>query len=194
MTALAEGMNTLDIIMTAIICVTTVSGLWKGMVKQVFSLGGVILGYIVAMEYYVRLSHFVPSVDDEMKKIISFVVIFISFILAASVAGWSTERLLKNADLNWANRAGGGLIGFLKGVLIVVIITVLLLAFLPADSGILQGSKLLPCAVTVSKTLGSVIPKDIKDRYYKKVDEITSRWLREKAREKLRKEAESEGH
>jgi membrane protein required for colicin V production len=185
-------MNTLDIIMTAIICVTMVSGLWKGMMKQVFSLGGVVLGYIIAMEYYGRFSYFVPAVDGGMKRIISFAVIFIFFVLAASVVGWFTERLLKRADLNWINRAGGGAIGFLKGVLIVAIITVVLLAFLPADSGLLRGSKLLPYAVTVSKTLGSLIPEDLRDRYYRKVEEITSRWLLEEAKERLRRDVERE--
>jgi len=186
-------MNTLDIIMTAIICVTMVSGLWKGLMKQVFSLGGVVLGYIIAMEYYGRFSHVVPAVDGGMKKIISFAGIFILFVLAASLAGWFTERLLKNVDLNWINRAGGGAIGFLKGVLIVVIITVVLHAFIPADSTMLRRSKLLPYAVKVSKTLGSLIPEDIRDRYYRKVEEITSRWMMDEAREKLRKKAEREG-
>jgi membrane protein required for colicin V production len=183
-------MNTLDIIITAIVCVTAASGLWKGLVRQIFSLGGVILGYLIAREYYDRLSQFIPAADAGMKKVISFAGIFVFFILAAAIAGWFINRLLKSADLNWINRIGGGAVGFLKGVLIVVIITVLLLAFLPADSGILRESKLLPYAVMASRMLNSVIPKDMKDKYLGKVEEITSRWGRKDAVKEMRDDAD----
>jgi len=165
-------MNSLDLIITAIICIAIATGVWKGLIKQVVSLGGIILGYIIAVNYYERLSHFITVSDPGIRSIAGFAVIFISIILLLSIAGWFMERLLKGARLNWINRICGGALGFLKGALIVMIITVVLLAFLPAGSRLLNESRLLSYAVTVSKMAEFLIPEHIKDRYYKKIEEI----------------------
>lgn len=191
---MVKGINILDIIISAIICTTIAFGLWKGMVKQVFSLGGVIVGFLIARNYYEQLSYLVPVTDPGIKKAISFAVIFILSILIASVAGWFTERMIKSTDLNWVNRVGGGAVGFLKGTLIVLIIVVVLLAFLPADSKLLTESRILPYAVKASNMLSSAIPQDIRDKYYRKIEEIASHLLNKEVMEKMKKEADGKGH
>lgn len=169
-------MNTFDIIVIVIICATFISGFWKGLIRQVFSLGGVVLGYIFARKYYEVFSHYMPVAADDLKKMASFTAIFISIIVAVSLVGWVIGRLVKNADLDWVNRVTGGVLGFLKGSLIIVVITVLLLAFLPADNSLLTGSTTLPYAIKATEMLSAAIPEDIRTKYYEKAQDIASRW------------------
>ncbi|MBI5739764.1 MAG: CvpA family protein [Nitrospirae bacterium] len=165
-------MNALDMIITAILCIATAAGVWKGLIKQVVSLGGVILGYIIAANYYERLARFITAGDPGIRRIAGFAAIFISVVLLFTIAGWLMESLLKGVRLNWINRTCGGALGLLKGALIVMIVTVVLLAFLPAGSRLLTESRLLPYAVIVSKTSRFLIPEHIKDRIHGKIEEL----------------------
>ncbi len=167
-------MNTLDIIVLVIICMAIVFGLWKGLVRQIFSLVGVIAGYVLAGKYYEAFSRFIPSENSGVNKIISFMVIFILCIITSLTAAWLIGRLLKSAELNWINRIGGGILGFVKGALIVTIIAVILLAFLPAESRLLNGSVTFPYLISFSKVLSSYIPQNMKDEYRGKIEKFTT--------------------
>ena len=47
-----------DIIVLAVIGILTIIGLWKGVVKQLFGLLGVVAGYLLAMRFYQPCSKF----------------------------------------------------------------------------------------------------------------------------------------
>ena len=44
-------MSAFDIIVLAVVVILTLTGLWKGMVRQLFGLGGIVAGYVLAMKY-----------------------------------------------------------------------------------------------------------------------------------------------
>ena len=45
-------MSVFDIGVLAVVVILTLTGLWKGMVRQLFGLGGLVAGYVLAMKYY----------------------------------------------------------------------------------------------------------------------------------------------
>ncbi|RJQ44407.1 MAG: CvpA family protein [Nitrospiraceae bacterium] len=181
-------MNTLDICIIITICTAFILGLWKGLIRQVFSLGGVIIGYIFAKKYYEGLSNVIPVAGQDLKKIVSFTVIFIFILIIASLAGWMLGRLLKKSDLDWMNRVTGGVLGFVKGGLIVIAVTVVLVTFLPSDSRLLKESKTLPYVIRSAEVLSTVIPGAMKEKYYKKAQDVAFRWKMEKGKQKGNKD------
>ncbi len=170
-------MNPLDIVVLTIIGSFVALGLWKGLIKQLFSLAGIIIGYIAAISFYEQISTFFTSLDKDIASIVSFIAIFVSCILLSSLVGLFVGKLIKIADLSWLNRVAGGLLGFLKGLLILMIIVVILVAFLPSESKVLRNSVTLPYVMSVAQVINNIIPMHIKDNFEEKLEELRSYWL-----------------
>ncbi|MBA4371790.1 MAG: hypothetical protein C0402_02885 [Thermodesulfovibrio sp.] len=163
-------MTGFDIVVLSVIGITVALGLWKGLVIQIFGLAGLISGYILSVRYYLSVARLLPDISQGTAKIAGFLVIFIASIIAAFILGRLLEKLMKLAGLGWANRLLGGVLGLLKGTLIVSVILVVLVAFLPSDSGILKQSVTVPYLVSVTRLLGAAIPEDIKAKYKSRME------------------------
>ena len=133
-------MTTFDIIVLAIVGILTIIGLFDGMAKQLFGLAGIIGGYMLAMRYYQLCSKYLTSFHPGTAKAISFLAILLVCIVIAYIIRWVVGRYLADSGLGFLNRIGGGLLGFLKGYLIVSVIVMVLTAFLPASRIFFKGS------------------------------------------------------
>ena len=169
-------MNFLDITIIAIIIITTVLGFWKGMQKQIFGLGGVVIGYIAATNFYEPVADLFSSKDSSLAQIASFILIFIFGKLGISFTGWLARNLFKGISLTWVNRTGGALLGMLKGLIIIMIITLTVLAFLPADMSLIKDSATLPYIASLPKVTSGLIPEKIRTKYNNKVEKLRSKW------------------
>ena len=140
--------------------------------RQAFGLGGVAAGYIAAVQFYKPVLSFVGSTDSAMAKVVCFISIFVLCKVAVSLAGRLLSSLFKSSSLTLLNRTGGALLGLLKGLIVIMIIVLAVLAFLPADSTLIADSQTLPYIASLPKITGSVVPDDIRKKYNEKVDEL----------------------
>ena len=163
-------MTGFDIVALSIIGLTVALGLWKGLAVQVFGLAGLILGYILSVKYYLSAAKLLPDISQWTARIAGFLGIFIVCIIAAFILGRLLGKLLKIAGLGWANRLFGGVLGLLKGTLIVSVIMVVLVAFLPSDSVMMKQSVTVPYLVSVTRLFGAAIPEDIKAKYKSRIE------------------------
>lgn len=170
-------MNTFDLVVIGVVGLATLLGLWKGLIKQLFVLAGVIAGYLLAIQLYEPVSKYFTNIDQGLSKIISFLAIFIACIVIASIMGWVAGRIFKIAGLNWANRIGGGVLGFLKGFFVIAAVALMLLAFLPVHSSVIKDSVTLPYVNMGITVMRSVIPEGLWTKYEKKLEDTKSRWL-----------------
>jgi len=162
-------MSMFDIIVIAIIGILTIIGLWKGMVKQLFGLLGVIAGCILAMKFYQPCSKFLTSFNPGTAKTVSFIVIFLVCILVAHLIGWAVGRFFVISKLGFLNRIGGGFLGFLKGCIIVSVVVIVLTAFLSTNSSLFKKSSTIKYILPVTTMLKKVTRGDIKAKYDEKV-------------------------
>ena len=169
-------MNLLDITIIAIIIITTVLGFWKGMQRQIFGLGGVVIGYIAATKLYEPVADLMSSKNSALAQIASFILIFIFAKLGISFTGWLARNLFKGITLTWLNRTGGALLGMLKGLIIIMIIILTVLAFLPADMSLIKDSATLPYIASMPKITSGLIPENIRNKYNDKVEKLQSKW------------------
>jgi membrane protein required for colicin V production len=164
------------------------------MIRQVVTLAGVVAGYIISLKLYDSVAHAMPkSMEPGTAKAISFVLIFIVCILSASILAAIGSKIFKIAGLSWANRLGGGLLGFLKGFLLIAIIVTVLIAFLPAGNSLLNSSVTLPYVISGIKIISGIIPDDIQTKYKDKVDDIRNSWIQRGVKEGIEKEKKN-GH
>ncbi len=178
-----NALNGFDIFVLAIIGLGVGMGLWKGLVKQIFYLGGIIAGYIAAMKFYLPVSAAFSHTGSNMAKTVSFFGIFILCILLFSFAGYLLGRILKIGGLSWLNRLGGGTLGFVKALLVIILVTIVLVAFLPSSSPLLRNSVTLPSIISVTQMIKRSIPVEIKEKFSRKADEIKNYWI-EKQKDK----------
>ena len=107
-------MNWLDIVLIIILAVSTVFGLKTGLIKAALSLAGMIIGVILAGNYYVALSERLTFIPHEgAAKVVAFAIILIGIMIIASVIArflkWATSLVL----LGWVNRLGGAVFGLI---------------------------------------------------------------------------------
>jgi len=112
-------MSWLDIVIIVVMAVATFLGLRIGIIKAVLSLAGVIVGVVLAGQYYVALADALPffSETSDVAKVVAFAIILIVVMVIAVVLA----RLLKWAAsvmmLSWVNHLGGAIFGLAIGAI-----------------------------------------------------------------------------
>jgi membrane protein required for colicin V production len=170
-------MNHLDIIVLTIIGALFAFGLWKGLIKQLFSLAGILVGYVAALEFYEQSALYFSGLDENVAKITGFILIFVICIILSSIIAAVVGKIVKFAELSWLNRVAGGLLGFVKGFLITGIIVLVLVAFLPSESRLLRNSVMLPYMMTAAEMAEEFIPENIMNDFMKKLEELKTYWI-----------------
>jgi membrane protein required for colicin V production len=160
-------MNLLDWIFIIILAVTSIYGLFRGLIKEVSSILAIIIGWIAASKFYVKLSPFLKNLGlhEQLSNVLSFIIIFLAIFIALIFIAKLIHRLIHAILLGGLNRLGGMGFGFIKGVIISSIIIIVLTMALPENTRILTHSKLSPHMMRISKALVSLVPQDLKNRF-----------------------------
>lgn len=122
-------MNAIDIAILVVIVVFAVKGLIRGLVIEVFTLAGLLVGYIAALREMGTLSGFLGKhiqLPELVLNIVAFLVIFLAIVLIFRWIAGALKRIMKWTFIGWLDRGGGILFGILKGLLIA---SLLLLVF-----------------------------------------------------------------
>lgn len=142
-------MNLLDVIIIACMVFLIVRGIFRGFIREVGSLAGVILGIWLASLYQPQMTDFLKSFlpSGKFLSLISFALIFLVVLVLCNVVGWLLKKLVKKIFLGWADRTLGAALAVLKGVLITYFAIVLLTFFVPSKSNLIADSKLAPIII-----------------------------------------------
>jgi membrane protein required for colicin V production len=109
-------------------------------------------------------------------NILSFLVIFCSVLIAISILGVVIKYLLNVAFLGWVDRAGGLGFGLIKGLLIVTVLFIILTTFLPRGAPLIKKSVLAPHVIWISEKMVNVVPEEMKQDFFGKLDEFKKAW------------------
>lgn len=162
-------MNMFDLIVLVVIVLLILRGLWKGLIRQVVGLAGVVTGYMIAMHFYGPFaSRYLKGFTPATGHIIAFLGVFIGCIIAASIVGWIIGRLMNVAGLGILNRIGGAVLGGAKGCFILAIAVMMLVAFLPRENGVFKSSRTIRYIQPMAQLISTVAPKNIKTKYDQK--------------------------
>jgi len=111
-------MSWLDIVILVALVFATLSGLKTGLIKAVLTLVGLVVGVILAGQFYQPLSEQLTFISNAAyARIAAFAIILITvLILAGILAGilkWTAQAIM----LGWLNRIGGAAFGLVLGAL-----------------------------------------------------------------------------
>jgi membrane protein required for colicin V production len=159
-------MNLADWVILGTIVVSILLAASQGFFYEVFSLTGVIVGYLLAAWEYGRLANWLtPYVKSEwVAEITAFLVIFLAVVILAGILGRILRWLLKKAGLRWFDRLLGAAFGLARGVLLVAI-TLLAVTTFASGSRWLAGSELAPYFIVVARAASWVAPAEVRARF-----------------------------
>ena len=122
--ALAESIGQIDLAIIALIALSGMFGLWRGIVKEVFSIASLILA-IVAVRLYSGLAALqLESIIDNVvvRLAIASAVLFISVMILGSGLIALLQKLLTFTGLRLIDRLLGGVFGLARGVLVLMVV------------------------------------------------------------------------
>ncbi len=120
-------MAALDWILLAILTASMLLGVWRGLVREVLSLAGWIAGFLLAQMLAPEVGQRLPmeGASEGLRYLVGFVVVFIAVLVLTAVSGWVLQKLVAAVGLGILDRLLGAVFGSLRGVIFLLVITVI---------------------------------------------------------------------
>jgi len=143
-----SGINWTDIIILAVIVLSCLFGLWRGLIREVFSLVTWVAALIIARMYSSTLAPLLNGVFDgeTTRYVAAFTLIFVVTIIVGALVTHLVSKILTLAGLKFTDRLLGGVFGVARGGIIVMLF-IFVLSGLFANSVAWQESRLIPYGV-----------------------------------------------
>ena len=115
-------MQAYDVIMLIVVVAATIFGAWKGLVWQVASLASIVASYFVAYQFRSDVAAYIHF-DPPWNTFIAMLVLYLGTSLAIWIVFRFVSDVIDRIRLKEFDRQIGAILGFAKGVLLCVIIT-----------------------------------------------------------------------
>lgn len=167
--------NWVDLILLVILGLTVLFGIMRGFVRQIIGILAVIVGLILAVNYYFVVSDFFSRwiSSSTLSNFVAFIGIFIAVLCLGGILSFIFSKVIRG-PLKFVNHALGGGLGLLKGLLICGVIVFAMLVF-PFKEDALKQSFLAPYCVRVTKAVIYLIPDDLKVKFNEAYEDIIKR-------------------
>ena len=185
-------MSLFDFFIIFVIGICFIYSFSKGMVREIFSLLGYLMGYVLAMDYYEEFATVLQSMVSQeiMARISDFAIVFtvvkilvgLFIIFIVKIIFGLLGRLIRKSvegtlAISFLDRIVGGALGVLKGLVIVAIIMFPLGLFSGGYEKVTQGSIIAPY---LEKIISLVSQESYVDKFLDFSSEISVDEVQEK--------------
>lgn len=120
-------MTVFDYSVLAIIGLSILLSLMRGLVREVLALAGWVAAFVVARFYTLQLAPLLPQAipGQPLRLLAAFVILFLGTLLVASLLTIALSGLVRQIGLGWLDRWLGALFGLARGVFIVGVLVLL---------------------------------------------------------------------
>jgi membrane protein required for colicin V production len=158
------NMPVLDYIIIGILGFFAVIGLIRGLVSQLFSIFGLVAGFVLARVYYGNVADYL-GLHQYMGGFAAFLLVFIAVFICTRLIGLLVEKILKLTKLSLFNRVCGFLLGFLKGFAICSLIVACMLLIYPEGEKVVKSSPAASYFYRAAEAIYRVVPEGIKGTF-----------------------------
>jgi len=166
-------MNLFDCLLIAILAYSTIVAFVRGIILELFSLGGLIAGILIASWNYGRLAvyleHFITT--PSTAEIVSFLLLVIGVMVFSALLGKALNRTAHAIGLGFFDRILGAVFGFARGCLLGVAILMAIAAFLPHSTWI-ENSQLSSYFLAGAHAVSFVVPHDLQQQILDGAEQI----------------------
>ena len=165
--------NAVDWGLLAVLAWSSLTALFRGIIREIFGLLGTVLGLLLACWYY-------PAVAGQLARWISsppmasaagFLFITSVVMIACTVVGRIIRGTAHTVGLGLFDRLAGALFGLLRGSAIGVALLMAAAAFLPPQTAVAQ-SRLAPYFLAAAREVCFVVPQDLRHRISLGIDSL----------------------
>lgn len=116
-----------DWILLAVLGLSFLLGLWRGLVQESLSLLGWVAAFYLAQMYAPLTAAWLPMEGSSqmLRYAAGFVATFIAVLVASALMAWLVKKMVSAVGLGLLDRFLGSLFGLLRGVVILLAATVL---------------------------------------------------------------------
>lgn len=130
-------MNLLDFFILIPICYFCYRGFVNGIIKEVLSIAGIVLGVFISFTYMDATSAAISPFFEEGAGFVPFIsgaILFIGTVAAVQFTAYLMKKFLETIKLNMINRISGLAFGFLKSGIAISALLIILAGFnLPSE-------------------------------------------------------------
>jgi membrane protein required for colicin V production len=147
------------LVLFVLICSVVISTL-RGLVKEILSLLGWIVSFVVANAYGESLALLLPDAvpGNATRLIVAFIALFIGVRLLMALLTMAIDALVKASGMTVADRGLGGLFGLGRGLVIVLAGVLLCGMTAIPQQAFWKGALLSPLAETAARTVKPFLP------------------------------------
>ncbi len=128
-------MSFADGFILGVIALSMLMGLFRGLIREAFSLISWVLAWLVARHYgeamQVILQPMVPT--PSLRLVAAFLMLFIGTWLVMSLLSYLIQSVLDKVGLRWSDRMLGCIFGLLRGLLMVEVLVMLIAPYASHD-------------------------------------------------------------
>jgi membrane protein required for colicin V production len=159
-------MTAADWIICLLVLLNVITAAMQGFFSEALTMAGLVVGYIVAAWQYRSLAEWFERFlkNDWLAEILGFLIIFFAILILFGIAARIARRVMKAAGLSGFDRFLGGILGLLKGGLMVAVILMGMTAFAPT-SKLLEKSQLAPYFLVVGRAAVWLAPPELRVRF-----------------------------
>ncbi|HET6206536.1 MAG TPA: CvpA family protein [Terracidiphilus sp.] len=135
-------MTLVDWIVVIIMMAAVIAGMAQGFFRSVCSLGGLVLGLGIASWNYGHLAAILLPVVriSAVANTIAFLLIALLIMAAIGLIGNLLAKALRMIGLGWLDRIAGAVFGFFQGVVFVVVLILVIVAFFPQEQWLAEST------------------------------------------------------
>ncbi len=174
-------MNWLDYLIIAVLLVSTFWSFRRGFILELFGFLALVLGVLIAVIFYPLAGPLFGFflTDPELINIFSFTSVFVLSAVALYLTGLFLHKFIHFIKLGFIDRTLGAFMGFLRGLVIVVVILVSVVATSGSNPPVyLRRSTISRTLVSFSKNTMDKIPlvfNNVKQDYGPRLEEWVER-------------------
>lgn len=171
-------MNGFDVFVLVIISFCLIRGYFKGLIREVSGIIGVIVGFYGANTYYHKLTPYLETFIETpgARSLICFFLLFCGILILISLIAGLIRKFLSLVFLGWVDRFFGLVFGAAKGVLIVSVLFIMMMTFIPEETQFLSGSRSAPHVEKVSNGMMLFFSSNMKSDFFKHLEGIKANW------------------
>lgn len=146
-----------DIIFLVIIALSSIMGVFRGLIREALSLVTWVGAIVVGSLLYDPMASLLTGVIDNtsLRNLSAFAILFVLTILVGTIIGNLLQKLIQAAGLGGVDRILGCIFGVLRGLIIISLVLLLTLSF-DFTASWYDGSFLVPYLMVVVDFLKGV--------------------------------------
>jgi len=154
-------MSLLDYLLITVVGLSMVLSLWRGFVREIISLIGLVAAFLVSSRVSGQTGDFLGRwiTNGTLADIAGFSLVFVLVMIIVGIVGMFVRRLVDAADLTATDRSLGMLFGLARGGLLVALAFLIFTSYASTDQRWLKSSLLSPYGIEAGNWLGQAIPE-----------------------------------